>query len=236
METGQRGATLRDVRDLCDLYGVTDEAERDRLMRLAREAKQTGWWQSHDLESFATYVGLEAEAAAIKYYQSTIVPGLMQTPDYARSIHEASIPGIAPERIDELIEVRLTRQQLLTQSPSVHVEAVFDEAVLHRVVGGPQVMKAQLDHFTKVASLPNVTIQVIPYIVGAHPAMDSTFNILDFAGSVPSVVYVEGLVGWIYVERPPEIDRYEQVFDHLRAIASSPEQSIDLIARVSANY
>jgi Domain of unknown function (DUF5753) len=205
-------------------------------MRLAREAKQTGWWQSHDLENFATYVGLEAEAAGIKYYQSTIVPGLMQTSDYVRSIHEASIPKIAPERIDELIEVRLTRQKLLTESPSVRVEAVFDEAVLHRVVGGPPVMRAQLEHLAAVASLPNVTIQVIPYSVGAHPAMDSTFNILDFAGSVPSVVYVEGLVGWIYVERPPEIERFQQVFDHLRAIASDPEQSIDLITRMGAKY
>ena len=219
METGHGAATLRDIRDLCDLYDVTDEAERDRLMALAREGKQTGWWQSYDLEYFATYVGLEAAAAGIKYYQSAIVPGLMQTPDYARAMHEAGVPEFTRERINELVEVRLTRQRLLVQDPPVRLEVVLDEAVLHRLVGGPAVMGAQLDRLIALSNQPNVTMQVIPYTVGAHPAMDSTFNILEFTGSVASVVYVEGLVGWIYVERPQDIRRYREIFEHLCTIA-----------------
>jgi hypothetical protein len=236
METGQRGATLRDVRDLCDLYGVMDPGRRDQMMTLARESKQQGWWQSYDLDYFATYVGLEADAVAIRYYQSTIVPGLLQTPGYARAMYEAGIPKFAPERIDELIKVRLTRQRLLTQDPPLRLSVVLDEAVLHRAVGGPSVMDAQLDRLVEVATLSNVTMQVIPYSAGAHPAMDSTFNILEFNSSVPSVVYVEGLVGWIYIERPQDIARYQQVFEHLRTVALTPKESIELMRKVSAGY
>jgi len=236
METGHGVATPRDIRDLCDLYGVTHEAERDHLMALAREGKQTGWWQSYDLDYFATYVGLEAEAVAIKYYQSAIVPGLMQTPGYARAMHEANIPEFTPERMEQLIEVRLTRQRLLVQNPPVRLEVVLDEAVLHRLVGGPAVMGAQLDRLIELSGQPNVTVQVIPYSVGAHPAMDSTFNILEFTSSVSSVVYVEGLVGWIYVERRQDVERYQQVFEHLRIVALTPQESIELIARIGAGY
>jgi transcriptional regulator with XRE-family HTH domain len=236
METGHGTATPRDIRDLCDLYDVTDAAERDRMMRLAREGKRSGWWQGYDLENFSTYVGLEAEAVGIKYYQSTIVPGLLQTPDYARAMYEAGVPKFTPERIDEHIEVRLRRQRLLMQSPPIRLEVVLDEAVLHRLVGGSAVMAAQIARLSKVSKQPNVTMQVIPYTAGAHPAMDSTFNILQFAEGVPSVVYVEGLVGWIYVERPQDIDRYQQVFEHLRTVALTPQESSELLARISEEH
>jgi transcriptional regulator with XRE-family HTH domain len=236
METGHGVATPRDIRDLCALYGVTDEAERERMTSLAREGKRAGWWQGYDLDYFATYVGLEAEAAGISYYQSAIVPGLMQTPDYARAMHEANVPEIPPGRIEQLIEVRLTRQQLLVQEPPLRLEAILDEALLHRVVGGPVVMAAQLDHLVELSGQPNVTMRVIPFSVGAHPAMNSTFNILEFAGPVAPVVYVEGLVGWIYVERPQDVERYQQVFKHLRTVSLNPRESIELIAKISAGY
>jgi transcriptional regulator with XRE-family HTH domain len=235
METGHGVATPRDIRDLCDLYGVTDEAERERMMQLARESKQQGWWQSYDLD-FDTYVGLEADAIAIRRYQSTIIPGLLQTRDYARVVHEVVIPRLSRERVDELVEVRMMRQQLLTQNPAPGFWVVLDEAVLHRVVGGPVVMSAQLDRLIEVTKLPNVTIQIVPYDAGAHPAMDSAFSMLDFASSVASVVYVEGLVGWIYVDNPRDLVRYRQVFERLCAIALTPQESIELIARVGAQH
>jgi len=235
METGHGAATPRDIRDLCDLYGVTDQAERDRMMTLAREGKQTGWWQSYDLD-FSTYVGLEADAIGLQYYQSTIVPGLLQTADYARAMLQASVPKLSPGRIDELLEVKLKRQRVLSGERPLHLWAVLDEAALHRVVGGPTVMAGQLDHLIGVTGNLNVTIQVVPFGAGAHPAMDSTFNILEFAGSVPRLVYVEGLVGWIYLDRPAEIDRYQQVFEHLRTLALSPKESIDLVAKIGSEY
>jgi transcriptional regulator with XRE-family HTH domain len=236
METGHGIATPRDIRDLCDLYGVTDQAERDRMMSLAREGKQAGWWQGYDLDYFGTYVGLEAAAVEIRYYQSGIVPGLLQTAEYARAMHAAGIPKITPERTEKLIEVRLMRQRLLDQDPPLRLDAILDEAVLHREVGGAAVMRAQLDWLAKMSKRPNVTIRVIPYSAGAHPAMDSTFNVLAFAGSVPTVVYVEGLVGWIYVERPQDVARYQEVFEHLRTVALTPQETGDLLLKISAKH
>ena len=243
METGQRGATQRDVRDLCRLYGVTDETQAAYLMDLVREGKQQAWWQSYELDHFATYVGLEEAATTIKQYQSTTMPGLLQTPEYARATAEVLIPDaspgvsqLSPERVGELVEVKLRRQEVLAMERSVQFSVVLDEAVLHRAVGGSAGMRVQLDRLIEVTKNQNVTIQVIPYGVGAHPAMDSTFTILEFVESVPSVVYVEGLIGSLYVERSQDIARYERVFEHLRAIALTPQESIELIARVSASY
>lgn len=234
METGQRGATARDIRDLCDIYSVTEPAERARLTSLAAEGKQQGWWQTYELDYFATYVGLEEAATATRQYQSTIVPGLLQTPDYARAM--AEVLEVGPDRVDELVEVKLRRQRLLAAKPSAPISLILDEAVLHRLVGGVRAMQDQLLHLVEVTQTSNVTIQIIPYNVGAHPAMESTFSILDFGEAVPSIVYVEGLVGFLYLERPQDIARYEQVFDRLRDIALSPQESIELIAKVGAAH
>lgn len=220
---------------LCDLYGVTDQAERDRLLSLAREGKKTAWWQRYGLD-FATYVGLEAAATGITYFQSTTMPGLMQTPDYAVAVHQVVIPKLTPERIDELIEVRLTRQRLLLHESSVRLVALLDEAVLHRLVGGATVMRAQLDRLIELSNEPNVAIQVIPYSVGAHSAMESNFNILEFSGSMPSVVYVEGLVGWIILERSRDVNRYHEVLENLYTLALSPQESIELVMRIRTRF
>jgi transcriptional regulator with XRE-family HTH domain len=236
METGQRGATARDIRDLCRIYGVTDPAQQNRLTRLAAAGKRQGWWQGYDLDYFATYVGLEEEAIALSYYQSSVVPGLLQTPDYVRAIHEIIVPPIAEERIEQLIEVRLTRQKLLTRNPPLKLAVILDEAVLHRQVGGPAVMKEQLERLAELADWPNVTIQVIPFAAGAHAALESTFNILDFEDPAPSLVYVEGLVGFMYLERPQDLARYRGVFGQLSAKALTPKESIKLITSTGAAY
>jgi transcriptional regulator with XRE-family HTH domain len=233
METGHRGATLRDIRDLCDFYEVSDH-ERDHMSRLAVQSKEQGWWQSFEFP-YRTYVGLEAAAAATKYYQSAIVPGLLQTPEYARAMHEVVVPELDQSRIDELIEIRVNRKKRLTEDPPLAISAIIDEAVLHREVGGPHVMHEQLRSLVDVASRPNVTIQVIPYSAGAHPAMDSTFRILEFDG-VSDVVYVEGLVGWIYLDQAKEIARYHQVFERLCAVALDPRHSVELITGIAAQH
>jgi transcriptional regulator with XRE-family HTH domain len=235
METGQRGATLRDVRDLCEIYGVTDETRIAHLMDLAREGKQQGWWQSYDLD-YATYVGLEEAAISLSYYQSSIVPGILQTPDYARAVHEAGVQDYAPGRIDAHVDVRMRRQRLLTRDPPLRVSVILDEAVLRRAVGGPAVMAAQLGHLVELAKLPSITIQVIPFSVGAHPAMDSMFDILEFGESAPSVVYVEGLMGSIFVERTQDIARYLKAFELLRVAALAPKESIELIVEAQAQH
>jgi transcriptional regulator with XRE-family HTH domain len=231
METGHGAATPRDIRDLCNLYAVTDQAERDRLMKLARESKLQGWWQSYDL-TYATYVGLEAEAVAISDFQSSVVPGLLQTADYARAGHEAYLPRLSNEQIEMQIQAKLTRQSLLTQANPLTFRAVMDEAVLRRVVGGPQVMGKQLDRLIEVARLPNVTLQIIPFTVGSHPGLESNFNILELPKPTPSIVFVEGLVGSMYLERAEDLKRYQEVFERLQTVALSPKDTINAIAKI----
>lgn len=236
LETGARGVTARDIRDLCDLYGVTDPAERAALTRLAAEGKQQGWWQSYELGPFATYAGLEESAVTFRQYQSTTMPGLLQIPEYVRAMSAVLVPEVPDERADVLVEVKMRRQGRLTAEHPPTLSVVLDEAVLRRAVGGPAVMADQLDHVLHVTKSPDITVQVIPFCAGAHSAMDSTFSIMDFAESVPSVVYVEGLVGWIYIERPPDVERYEQVFEKLKARALDPKDSAELMARTSAYF
>ena len=231
METGHGVATLRDVRDLCELYGVTDEAERDRMTRLAREGKQQGWWQAYDLP-YSTYVGLEEEAASIKIYDSAVVPGLLQTAEYAWALHAASLPKHDDNVIGQWIEARATRQRILTRPnpPSLHV--ILDEAVLHRVVGSPAIMRAQLARVVEATALPNVKVQVIPYASGAHPALDSVFTLLEFVRPDSDVIYVEGLVGYIYLEQARDVRRYRNVFDRLSVMALNQRKSGELLRKV----
>lgn len=233
METGQRGATQRDIRDLCDLYGVTDPAQRDHLMTLVREGKQQGWWQSFNVPlQYPDYVGFEQEATALRVFHSSVVPGLLQNPDYTRALHENGVPRLDDFAIEERIEERKTRHQILTRDNPPHAEIIVDEAVLHRPIGGPVVMREQLTRLIEEGERPNLDVHVIPYDVGAHPALESNFTILEFSGDVPTVIYVEGLVGPIYVERQMDLDRYMLVLDKLRSMALSPQDSAKLVARI----
>jgi transcriptional regulator with XRE-family HTH domain len=235
LETGQRGASARDIRDLSNLYGVTD-ATREHLATLAQEGRGPAWWQPYDLP-YATYVGLEAEATSISDFEPGVFPGLLQTPEYARAVHEATMPRLDPLVIEQRLVERQTRQQILTRDERApRLWAIMDEAVLHRVVGGPAVMSAQLDHVIEVCDRANVTVQILTFGAGAHPALDSTFILLEFADSMPGVVYVEGLVGQVYLERPQDLARYKHIFDRLRAISSSPGESIELMAGMSKIY
>jgi transcriptional regulator with XRE-family HTH domain len=235
METGHGIATPRDIRDLCDLYEVTDAAERDRMMTLAREGKRRAWWQSYDL-AYANYVGLEEEAVAISAFQSSVVHGLLHTADYARANHEGSMPRLDPEQIDRQIEAKLTRQRILTQADPPSFAVVLDEAALHRMVGGRQVMSAQLAKIVDMSALPNVKVQVLPYEVGAHPALESNFTILQLPDATPGVVFVEGMIGSTYLERAEDLKRYHDIFGQLQSIALSPKDTAELIAETSRKY
>lgn len=236
LETGQRGATLRDVRDLCNLYGVTEAADRERLMTLAREGKQQGWWQSFELPH-STFVGLEQAAISMKIFHSAVVPGLLQTAGYTRALHQAYMPPLEPEIIEQRVEERLTRQQqVLDQVAPPRIEIVMDEAVLHRPVGGSAVISEQLDRITGIAKRRDITIQILPFEVGAHPALESDFIILEFTGQAANMVYVEGLAGQIYLDRPQDVDRYLQVFERLRSVADGPKDSVARIAKIRSAY
>lgn len=237
LETGRAGASPRDIRDLCVLYEVTDPAERERLMSLAREGKQRAWWQEFALP-YATYVGLEAEASSLSDYNTDLVTGLLQVESYARAILEIADPPLDATAIQQRIEARVKRQSLLEQQdsgPLLH--CILDEGALHRPIGGPEVMREQLARIVEVAGLPKVTFQVIPLTVGAHPALDSVFVIVQFDESmVNDVVYVEGVVGNIYLESAADLERYKRIFSRLQSIALSPVDSIALVTRISETY
>jgi transcriptional regulator with XRE-family HTH domain len=235
METGQGGAAPRDIRDLCNLYDVTDEAERDRMMTLAREGRRPARWQRYEL-AYATYAELEEEALAISAFQSSVVHGLLHTADYARANHESSMPRLDPDQINLQIEAKLTRQRILTQANPPGFAVVLDESALHRLVGGRQVMADQLAKILDVSSLPNVKVQVLPYEVGAHPALESNFTILRLPDPTSGVVFVEGMIGSTYLDRPEDLKRYHGVFSRLQSIALNPEDSSDLIVKLLRVY
>jgi transcriptional regulator with XRE-family HTH domain len=234
METGQ-GATARDIRDLCDLYGVADAADRGRLTALAKEGKRPARWQRYDL-AYARYAELEEEAVAISAFQSSVVNGLLHTKDYARASHEGAMPRLDPDQIDLQIEAKLTRQRILTRDDPPRFDVVLDEAALHRMVGGRHVMAAQLTKILDTAALPNVVVQVLPYDAGFHPAVESNFTILALPDPAPDVVFVEGLIGSNYLDRPDDLKRYRDIFARLQSIALNPKDTADLIADLQVVY
>ena len=235
LETGQRGASARDVDDLCDLYEVDDE-QRQHLLGLASEGKQRAWWQSQAMP-YSTYVGLEAEAKSISDYGLGIVPGLLQTADYARAIVRAAVPRWVPEVVDQRVQIRMARQQLLRSDGAPRFEAVVDESVLHRVVGSPAVMQAQLERLLELSNLPNVTVRVIPYEAGALPAGNNKFIMLGFAlPTVSDVVFIEGLTGHLYLDDPRDVEIYSATFRTLVDLSAGPEATRDIIAAMIPGY
>jgi transcriptional regulator with XRE-family HTH domain len=234
METGARSITLRDIRDLCDLYQVA-EPQRHNLTELVRESRKQGWWQSYDLR-YATFLGLEADAISIEIFHSALVPGLLQTADYARAIIEGVAPGWNTDRVEQNVAIRLTRQRILTQKNPPQLRVIIDEAALHRVIGSPAVMKDQLNRIIEISNLPHVAVQIVSYRTGAHVALDNSFTILELPHPVPSIIYVEGLFGFIYLERQQDIERYERAFRKMESTAAKGPESIELIAETKRRY
>jgi transcriptional regulator with XRE-family HTH domain len=235
LETGQRGASARDISKLCDLYHV-DEAQRQRMADLAREGKQRAWWQPLNLP-YSTYIGLEAEAASIRDYGLGIIPGLLQAPGYAYEVVRATEPSLAADAVEQRVHGRMTRQQLLFGENAPRFEAVVDESVLHRVVGGPAVMRAQLERLLELSELPSVTVRVIPYEVGALPAGNNKFIILNFElPTVSDVVYIEGLTGDLFLEDPADVEAYKATYGTLVRLAADPETTRETIAACVPRY
>jgi hypothetical protein len=235
LETGRVGASPRDIRDLCIVYGITDPAERERLAELAREGKRRAWWQPYDVP-YATYIGLEAEATSISDFNPDVVPGLLQVEGYTRAVLAAD-PAFSPVALERNIEVRMRRQELLAREGPPLFHCILDEAALHRHIGGRAVMRAQLARLAEVAALPRVTFQIIPLTVGAHPGLDSNFVILEFDKHVVNdVVYIEGAVGNIYLESNADLERYRKFFSLLQDVALDPEESVALAAMIAATF
>lgn len=236
IETGHVGVTPRDARDMLELYGLTGD-EREALVQLAREARKPGWWHAYKEVFTGTFVGLEADASSLQAFQALLVPGLLQTETYARAVIRAMRPDADESDIQRRVAARTARQQLLSDPNPPAYWAVIDEAVLHRVVGGADVMAKQANRLLELAQLPHVTIQVVPFGAGAHPGMEGPFLILGFPEQAdPDVVYVDSTSGGFFLELTPDVERYSLMFDHLRAAALKPDDSIDLVAQAAERY
>jgi len=235
IETGVRSASLRDVRDLCIIYGV-DDSLRDRLMTLAREAKQQGWWNRYEDLAIESLIGLEIEAAQISSYESCVIPWMFQTREYARAVIRGILPRIADHVLDERVTARITRQELITKESPPHFWSLVDESALRRRVGSNDIMRDQLKRMVELAAIPNITMQVVPFSLGAHPGLDNTFELLEFQSAQSPVVYIDNMAGALYVERAADVDRFKEALMHLRAGALDPESSISLIERVRETF
>ncbi|MEV0030106.1 helix-turn-helix transcriptional regulator [Nocardia sp. NPDC050793] len=235
LELGRTGFKERDIRDLLTLYGVTDPVERERFLALARQANEPGWWHRYSdlLPSwFGTYLGLEQAANKIRTYEAHLVPGLLQTPEYARAVLSLGNDDADTER---RVAVRQRRQEILHRMDPPIVWAVIDEAALHRPVGGRQVHREQMDHLIALAGLPNVTLQVLPYSAGEHAAAGSSFSILRFAQpELPDIVYLEHLTSALYLDRRQDLALYLSVMDRLSVQALPPQKSVELLASYAA--
>jgi transcriptional regulator with XRE-family HTH domain len=229
IETGHNGVSPKDARELLRLYGLPGD-QVEALVQLAREARKKGWWHAYHEAFTGAFVGLEAEASSLRAYQALLVPGLLQTEDYTRAVIRAARPDATAAQVETRVQARLARQQLLTEVDPPQFWAVVDEAVLCRPVGGTRVMREQLRSLAERATLPHVTIQVLPFSAGAHAGMEGPFLILGFPEQAdPDVVYVDNTTAGIYLEDPAEILRYTLMFDHLRAAALGPDDSLTRI-------
>lgn len=234
IETGRSGVRPEDVTALLDAYGVRDQRLRDMLAALAGgEGDRRGWWHEYREElpsAYRDFISLETDACRARTLETTVVPGLLQTPDYARELTRSVLPQLGPRQIATLVDVRMARQAVLRASPPLELWAVLDEAVLRRRVGGPEVMTAQLSHLAELGSLPHVHLQVLPFSAGGHIGVTGPFVIFSFPRIADlDVVVLDQLTSSLYLDQKEDIRAYGAAFNRLRSHALSSEQSLSYI-------
>ena len=237
IETGKAPTKSAYLNQMLEMYDVHDAAQRQVLVDMAREGHRKGWWAAYDdvlPSGFDIYVGLEAETAAVRSYEALVVHGLLQTADYARAVLREMFPRHTMEQIERLVDLRMARQRRLEDNPPLELWAILDEAVIRRTVGGATCMRQQLEHLVAAGDHQGITIQVLPFISGAHAGHGGPFSILEFPErSDAEVAYVESGAGNIYLEKDREVRARAEAFDRLRAAALSPAESGDLISQAA---
>jgi hypothetical protein len=215
---------------MLDIYGVDFRVSAE-LVQIAREARQKGWWHPFSTVLVGAYVGLEAAASRVRTYEQQVIPGLLQSEEYAMAMIRSARSSDTAHQIDQRVHVRMARQSLLIQDDPIDLWVVLDEAVVSRPVGGDEVMRDQLARLVEAAQLPNVTLQILPFAAGAHAGMDGAFAILDFPDvEDPDVVYAENATGGLFLEKSDELLKYRSIFDSIQATALTPEESTEMIA------
>ncbi|MFF0512769.1 helix-turn-helix domain-containing protein [Streptomyces sp. NPDC004250] len=219
---------------LCREYGASD-AEREAVVRLAKDAKQQGWWNSFAdsiPESMNLLLTLEDEAVRENHFSCVYVPGLLQTRAYSTALQRANEVPLSPDEIEQLVDIRMKRQEILTRPKPLRLWAIIDESVIRRVVGSPQTMKEQLDRLLAANDSPHTRLQVLPFAKGAHAAALGSFVMIGGVEPALDVVYVDFHTGSLFLEKDEELERYRLAFEYLRAQALDMEASSALIHRV----
>ncbi len=232
IESGDIKARPGDVMELLVAYDVAIDSEQGQgLITLARDLRQSGWWQRLDALSsrYATYIAYETEATDLWNFEPTLIPGLLQTESYAREVNSVG-RDTDTEVVEQRVQARLTRQEVLDRKPRpLKLHAILSEAALLVEVGSPEIMREQLEHIAALTRRPNVTVQVLRFGAGAHLADRGGFAVLSFEKDEPPLGYIETLAGELFLESSGEIGRLMTVYDHLRTLAMSPAESIKLI-------
>jgi len=236
IETAAIGIRNPDLQRLLDLYRVSGK-ERSRLLALAVQSRQKAWWEGYGdalTDPYEAYIGFEAEASLISNYEALVVPGLLQTAEYAKAVTQADGLYDDPEILQQRIAVRMARQAVLAREQPPKLRAILDEAVLRRPIGGADVMRRQLRRLLEASEQPMITIQVLPFSVGAHRALAGSFIVLEFAsGPDEALVYSEGMTGGVLRSKSDELSGYLSSFDSLRAQALTPEDSVEFISGIA---
>ncbi|MFJ4966615.1 helix-turn-helix domain-containing protein [Streptomyces sp. NPDC088729] len=238
LENGRRSISQRDVRDLCGVYEVDDHRIVDSLMQMAKDSRQQGWWHAFGDIPYSVYIGLETDAQSLRVYEPQMVPGLLQTRAYAEALISGALPEAPPTDIEKRVSVRARRQERVNAPDGpLRLWAVIDESALRRRVGGKQVMIDQLEHLVEQSRLPHVTVQVLPFDMGAHPGINGQYAILEFPDAADSsVVYIEGVTSDLYLEKANDVQRYSVMYEHLRAQALNADQTRQFISDIAKSY
>ncbi len=238
LENGRRSISQRDVRDLCGVYEVEDQRVVDSLMQMAKDSRQQGWWHAFGDIPYSVYIGLETDAESLRTYEPQIITGLLQTRAYAEALIQGALPETSVADIEKRVQVRIRRQERISaENNPLRLWVVLDEASLRRVVGSKQMMREQLEHVAEMSQLPHITVQVLPFDVGAHPGINGQYSILEFADAADSsVVYIEGVTSDLYLEKAPDVQKYTVMYEHLRAQALNVDQSRQRIEDVAKEY
>lgn len=232
IEHGQQGVDVHGVRSMLDLYDIGG-AQWTEIIELTRAARQKGWWHAYGLSN-AGFLALEADAAVLYDYNLAFVPGLLQTPNYARAVFRGSPQPRTAAELDRAVKIRLFRQRRLTEDPPLELVAIVDETALRRPIGGVEVMRDQLRHLVTQAALPSVCFQVVPISVGAYQGMNGSFTVLGFAEpDEPAIAYLENAVNAAHVHKEAEVEGYKLAFDRLQSMALSPPDSVALAERLA---
>jgi transcriptional regulator with XRE-family HTH domain len=244
LENRQSSITAPDLRKLLDLYQVEDQDQRAYLAELARRLNERGWWQKYSGEivgtGLADLISLEEEARTIRTYEQELVPGLLQTPEYAQAVFRAGSPLNTAEQVKRKAEIRMERQQVLTRPDPLppRFSVVLGEGVLRRSVGGREVMLRQFEHLMRLPEdQPHVTIQVLPFDAGVHPAMVGSFTMLTFPDPDDiGMVNLESAAGVLFLEEHAEVRIYDEIWSTLQATALSPDDSQTFLRSTSFGY